>query len=82
MKVSGFIGRNKQRIGFFNILDVGRNFFLESALHIFKFNISDHFIHSILKFGNTCWWSKWEVLSQVVDYFGYVEPFIHENEEI
>jgi hypothetical protein len=37
---------------------------------------------SIHKFSDTRWWSKWEVLSQVVDYFGYVEPFIRRNEEI
>jgi hypothetical protein len=37
---------------------------------------------SIHKFSDTRWWSKWEVLSQVIDYFGYVEPFIRENEEI
>ena len=23
----------------------------------------------------TRWWSKWEVVNQVCDYFGYVEPF-------
>ena len=26
--------------------------------------------------------AKWEVLNQVVNYFGYVEPFLRENEDI
>ena len=37
---------------------------------------------SIRTFSDTRWWSKWEVLNQVVNYFGYVEPFLRENEEI
>ena len=37
---------------------------------------------SIHTFSDTRWWSKWEVLNQVVNYFGYVEPFLRENEEI
>ncbi|KAK3723054.1 hypothetical protein QZH41_000310 [Actinostola sp. cb2023] len=28
---------------------------------------------------NTRWWSKWEVLKQVADYFGDVLPFLEEN---
>ena len=28
----------------------------------------------------TRWWSKWEVLKQVLEYFGDVEPFLRENE--
>ena len=30
----------------------------------------------------TRWWSKWEILNQVVDFFGDVEPFLRENENI
>lgn len=30
----------------------------------------------------TRWWSKWEILKQVLDYFGDVEPFLQENEEM
>ena len=37
---------------------------------------------SIRTFSDTRWWSKWEVLNQVVNYFGYVEPFLRGNEEI
>ena len=29
---------------------------------------------------NTRWWSKWELLKQVSDYFGDVAPFLQENE--
>ena len=28
---------------------------------------------------NTRWWSKWEVLNQVMEFFGDVEPFLREN---
>ena len=37
---------------------------------------------SIRTFSDTRWWSKWEVLKQVLDLFGDVEPFLRENEEI
>ena len=30
----------------------------------------------------TRWWSKWEILRQVADFFGDVEPFLRENETI
>lgn len=28
----------------------------------------------------TRWWSKWEVMKQVLEYFGDVKPFLRENE--
>ena len=31
---------------------------------------------------NTRWWSKWELLKQVSDYFGDVAPFLQENENV
>ena len=37
---------------------------------------------SIQTYSETHWWSKWEVLNQVLIYFGFVEPFLRENEEI
>ena len=37
---------------------------------------------SIQTCSETRWWSKWEVLNQVLIYFGFVEPFLRENEEI
>lgn len=37
---------------------------------------------SIRTHSETRWWSKWEVLKQVFDLFGDVEPFLRENEEI
>ena len=27
----------------------------------------------------TCWWSRWEVLKQVMLFFGDIEPFLQEN---
>ena len=37
---------------------------------------------SIRTFSDTRWWSKWEVLKQVLDLFGDVEPLLRDNEEI
>ena len=37
---------------------------------------------SIRTFSETRWWSKWEVLRQVSEYFGDVEPLLHENDEV
>ncbi|KAK3737632.1 hypothetical protein QZH41_006457 [Actinostola sp. cb2023] len=30
----------------------------------------------------TRWWSKWETMKQVLDYFGDVEPFLRENDQL
>ena len=35
---------------------------------------------SMCSHSNTRWWSKWELLKQVSDYFGDVSPFLQENE--
>lgn len=37
---------------------------------------------SIRTFSETRWWSKWEVLRQVSEFFGDVEPFLRENDEV
>ena len=37
---------------------------------------------SMKSHSETQWWSKWEILNQVVDFFGDVEPFLRENEKI
>ena len=37
---------------------------------------------SMKSHSETRWWSKWEILNQVVDFFGDVEPFLRENENI
>ena len=31
---------------------------------------------------NTRWWSSWEVLNQVMEFLGDVEPFLRENENL
>ena len=33
-------------------------------------------------FSATRWWSKWEVMKQVLEYFGDVEPFLRENNHL
>ena len=35
---------------------------------------------SIATYSETRWWSRWEVLKQVMQYFGDVAPFLRENE--
>ena len=37
---------------------------------------------SIHTFSDTRWWSQWENLQQVSDFFGDIEPFLRENAEI
>ena len=34
------------------------------------------------RYSATRWWSKWEVVKQVMVYFGDIEPFLEENEDI
>lgn len=33
-------------------------------------------------FSATRWWSKWEVMDQALSYFGDIEPFLEENDDI
>ena len=37
---------------------------------------------SMSSYSTTRWWSKWEVIKQVLVYFGDVEPFLIENEDV
>ena len=37
---------------------------------------------SIRTFSDTRWWSQWENLQRVSDFFGDIEPFLRENAEI
>ena len=37
---------------------------------------------SMSSHSNTRWWSKWEMLKQVSDYFGDVAPFLQENDNL
>ena len=39
-------------------------------------------VKSICSHSNTRWWSKWELLKQVSDYFGDVPPFLQGNENL
>ena len=68
----------------FQILDLFSRYWIGMFSHSFNACLiwRERTGKSIRKFSNTRWWSKWEVINQVVDYFGYVEPFLRENEEI
>ena len=33
-------------------------------------------------YSKTRWWSRWEVMNQVLVQFGFVEPFLQRNEDI
>ena len=37
---------------------------------------------SMSSYSATRWWSKWEVIEQVMLYFGDIEPFLLENEDM
>ena len=36
----------------------------------------------IQSFSATRWWSRWEVMHQAMTHFGYVEPFLEENQDV
>ena len=33
-------------------------------------------------YSSTCWWSKWEVMSQIMSFFGDIAPFLQANPEL
>ena len=33
-------------------------------------------------YSSTRWWSKWEVMKQVMELYGDVEPFLRENNDL
>ncbi len=37
---------------------------------------------SMKSYSSTRWWSKWEVMKQILLFFGDIEPFLNENEDI
>ena len=37
---------------------------------------------SVRTYSQTRWWSKWEVIKQIMDLYGDVQPFLEENEDI
>ena len=41
---------------------------------------TDRYIHE--RFSKTLWWSKWEVIRQVMNQFGDVLPFLQQNQDI
>ena len=36
----------------------------------------------MVSYSPTRWWSKWEVVKMLVLYFGEIEPFLQENDDI
>lgn len=37
---------------------------------------------SVRTYSQTRWWSKWEVINQMIDLYGDMQPFLEENEDI
>ena len=68
----------------FQVLDL----FFRYWIAMFSHSYNAHLLwrektgQSIQTYSETRCWSKWEVLNQVLIYFGFVEPFLRENEEI
>ena len=68
----------------FRIFDLFTRYWIGMFSHSYNARLlwRERTAQSIRTFSDTRWWSKWEVLNQVVNYFGYVEPFLRENEDI
>ena len=68
----------------FKILDLFARYWISMFSHSYNARLvwRERTGQSIRTFSETRWWSKWEVLRQVSEYFGDVEPFLRENEEV
>lgn len=47
-----------------------------------RFEWKDKTGRSMASYSETRWWSRWEVFNQVVQQFGDVEPFLHEQTDL
>lgn len=68
----------------FQVLDLFTRYWIGMFSHSYNARLvwREKTGQSIRTYSETRWWSKWEVLNQVLIYFGFVEPFLRENEEI
>ena len=68
----------------FRVLDVFFRHWVNLSAHSFNARLlwREKTGQSTKSHSVTRWWSKWEVLKQVSDYFGDVVPFLHENENL
>ncbi|CAH3036193.1 unnamed protein product, partial [Pocillopora meandrina] len=68
----------------FKILDLFARYWISMFSHSYNARLvwRERTEQSIRTFSETRWWSKWEVLRQVSEYFGDVEPFLRENDEV
>ena len=68
----------------FRILDVFTQHWIGLFAHSYNARLlwKEKTGQSMRSHSTTRWWSKWEILQQVLLYFGFVEPFLRENEEI
>lgn len=68
----------------FKILDLFARYWISMFSHSYNARLvwRERTGQSIRTFSETRWWSKWEVLRQVSEYFGDVEPFLRENDEV
>ena len=68
----------------FKILDLFARYWISIFSHSYNARLvwRERTGQSIRTFSETRWWRKWEVLRQVSEYFGDVEPFLRENDEV
>lgn len=68
----------------FQVLDSFTHFWIGFFSHSYNARLvwREKTGQSIRTCSDTRWWSKWEVLKQVLELFADVEPFLRENEEI
>ena len=62
--------------------------FMNSWLTLFSHSPNTRFLwkaqtgRSMATYSSTQWWSKWEVVKQLLEYFGDIKPFLDRNEDI
>lgn len=68
----------------FRVLDTFLRYWVNLFSHSYNAKLlwKERTVKSICSHSNTRWWSKWELLKQVSDYFGHVAPFLQGNENL
>ena len=68
----------------FRILDSFTQYWVSLFAHSYNARLiwKEKTGQSMRSHSTTRWWSKWEILQQVLLCFGFVEPFLRENQEL
>lgn len=68
----------------FRILDSFTQYWVSLFAHSFNARLlwKEKTGQAMRTHSDTRWWSKWDILQQALYYFGDIEPFLRENEEL